>query len=79
MSNVRPQPLVVTIVRQILELQQFSDFGVDPRSKHVVALKSMLHFRAVFEPIARQVIVCGSGVLCIPRYNRLPYRNVPRP
>ena len=71
--------LVVTIARQILDLQQFRAFGIDPQNKHVVALKSMQHFRAAFEPIAGQVIVCDSGALCTPRYNRLPYRNVPRP
>ena len=71
--------LVVTIARQILDLQQFRAFGIDPQNKHVVALKSMQHFRAAFEPIAGQVIVCDSGALCTPHYNRLPYRNVPRP
>ena len=71
--------LVVTRARQILDLQQFKAFGIDPQKKNVVALKSMQHFRAAFEPIAGQVIVCDSGALCTPRYNRLPYRNVPRP
>lgn len=71
--------LVVTIARQILDLQQFKAFGIDPHSKSVVALKSMQHFRAAFEPIAGQIIVCDSGALCTPRYDRLPYRNVPRP
>ena len=71
--------LVVTIPRQILDLQQFRAFAIDPQSKHVVALKSMQHFRAAFEPIAGQIIVCDSGALCTPRYDRLPYRNVPRP
>lgn len=71
--------LLVTIPRQILDLQQFRAFGIDPQSKHVVALKSMHHFHAAFEPIAGHIIVCGSGALCTPRYDRLPYRNVPRP
>lgn len=71
--------LVVTIPRQILDLQQFKAFGIDPQRKQVVALKSMQHFRAAFKPIAGQVIVCDSGALCTPRYDRLPYRNVPRP
>jgi microcystin degradation protein MlrC len=71
--------LVVTIARQILDLQQFRAFGVEPRRKAVVALRSMQHFRAAFEPIAGQVIVCDSGALCTPNYDRLPYRNVPRP
>lgn len=71
--------LVVSIARQILDLQQFKAFGINPQHKNVVALKSMQHFRAAFEPIAGQVIVCDSGALCTPRYDLLPYRNVPRP
>ena len=71
--------LVVTTPRQILDLQQFKAFGIDPQSKQVVALKSMQHFRAAFEPIAAKIIVCDGGGLCTPRYDRLPYRNVPRP
>ncbi len=71
--------LVVTIPRQILDLQQFKAFDIDPQSMDVVALKSMQHFRAAFEPIAGQIVVCDSGALCTPRYGRLPYRNVPRP
>lgn len=71
--------LVVSTARQILDLQQFKAFGIDPQHKNVVALKSMQHFRAAFEPIAGHVIVCDSGALCTPRYDLLPYRNVPRP
>ena len=71
--------LVVSNARQILDLQQFKAFGIEPKSKQVVALKSMQHFRADFESIAGKIIVCDSGALCTPRYNRLPYRNVPRP
>jgi microcystin degradation protein MlrC len=71
--------LVTTLARQMLDLHQFRAFGIDPESKHVVALKSMQHFRAAFEPIAGRVIVCDSGALCTPSYHRLPYRNVRRP
>ena len=52
---------------------------IDPAAKRVVALKSMQHFRAAFEPIAGKVIVCDSGALCTARYDVLPYKNVPRP
>ena len=71
--------LVVTIARQMLDLQQIKAFGIEPEEKSVVALRSMQHFCAAFEPIAGQVIVCDCGALCTPRYDRLPYRNVPRP
>jgi microcystin degradation protein MlrC len=71
--------LVVSIARQILDLQQFQAFDIDPQKKNVVALKSMQHFRAAFQAISGEIIVCDSGALCTPRYGRLPYRNVPRP
>ncbi len=71
--------LIVTIAKQMLDLQQFKSFGVEPERKDVIALKSMQHFRAAFEPIAGQVIVCDSGALCTRHYERLLYRNVPRP
>ncbi|MFB3111716.1 MAG: MlrC C-terminal domain-containing protein [Gemmatimonadales bacterium] len=71
--------LIVTIPKQMLDLQQFKAFGIEPERTGVIALKSMQHFRAAFEPIAGQVIVCDSGALCTLHYERLPYRNVPRP
>ena len=71
--------LVVSIAQQMLDLQQFESFGINPQNKAIIALKSMQHFRAAFEPIAAEVIVCDSGALCTPDYDRLPYRNVPRP
>ena len=71
--------LVTTLANQMWDLQQFKSFGIDPESKRVVALKSMQHFRADFEPIAGRVIVCDSGALCTPCYQRLDYRNVVRP
>jgi len=71
--------LVVTKAQQILDLQQFRAFGIDPTAKSVVAVKSMQHFRAAFAPIAAEMILCDSGALCSPDLRKLPYRQVPRP
>jgi len=71
--------LVTTIRAQMNDLQQFRAFGIDPATKRVVALKSMQHFRAAFEPIAGKVIVCDSGALCTPDLTKLPYRRARRP
>ncbi len=71
--------LVTSLARQMMDLQQFKAFGIDPEKKRVVALKSMQHFRAAFEPIAGQVIVCDSGALCTPNYAQMSYQNVRRP
>jgi microcystin degradation protein MlrC len=71
--------LVVSLRSQILDLEQFKAFGIHPENKSVVVLKSMQHFRAAFEPIAAQVIVCDSGALCTLDYARLPFAHIPRP
>lgn len=71
--------LVVTVRAQMLDLQQLLAFGIDPARKRVVALKSMQHFRAAFEPIAGEVIVCDSGALCTLDYAVLPFQKIPRP
>lgn len=71
--------LIVTIAHQMLDLQQFKAFGIDPAAKSVVALKSMQHFRAAFAQIAGRIIVCDTGALCTLQYHRLPYKHVPRP
>ena len=70
---------MTTNAAQLLDLSQFRTFGIEPRTKSVVALKSMQHFRADFDAIAARVIVCDSGALCTPRYRLLEYRKVPRP
>lgn len=71
--------LVTTERGQMLDQQQFKAFGIDPATKSVVALKSMQHFRAAFEPIAARIIVCDSGALSTPQAHLRPYKNVPRP
>jgi microcystin degradation protein MlrC len=71
--------LVVSKPGQMLDLQQFRTFGIDPAAHRVVALKSQQHFRAAFEPIAARVIVCDSGALCSPDLRILPFQHVPRP
>jgi len=71
--------LVVSEPIQMYDQQQFRAFGINPDSKMVVGLKSMQHFRAAFEPIAGQIIVCDSGALCTTDVTKLPYRKLPRP
>ncbi len=71
--------LVVTNPNQMLDLQQFRAFGIEPTTCRVVALKSQQHFRAAFEPVAGRIIICDSGALCSPDVRHLPFKHVPRP
>ncbi len=71
--------LITSIADQMRDLQQFRAFGIDPAAKRIVALKSMQHFRAAFEPIAGRIIVCDTGALGTTRYGKLVYTKVRRP
>jgi microcystin degradation protein MlrC len=52
--------LVISIRQQPIHTENFSHIGVDPRDRKIVALKSSVHFRAGFQPIAEDVITCAS-------------------
>lgn len=71
--------LIVTDGEQMLDQQQLRAFGIDPTQKSVLALKSMQHFRAAFQPIACKVIVCDSGALATPQAHKRPYVKALRP
>ena len=71
--------IVTTHNLQISDRMQFAAFGIDLKLKKLVALKSMQHFRAAFEPLTAQVIVYDSGVLARPMRSILPFQNVSRP
>jgi microcystin degradation protein MlrC len=42
---------------QAADQEMFRHLGVEPRTQRILALKSSVHFRADFEPIAREVLV----------------------
>jgi microcystin degradation protein MlrC len=42
---------------QAADQEMFRHLGVEPRQERILALKSSVHFRADFEPIAREVLV----------------------
>ncbi len=72
---------VVTISNRIqtIDLQVFLSQGIDPRTRDVVVVKSVQHFRAAYGPIAREVIVVDSGGICSPDISRLKFRKLRRP
>jgi microcystin degradation protein MlrC len=61
---------VITGSGQTIHLGQFTSLGIDPTRYRTVAVKSMQHFRAAFESIAREVVLVGTGVLCSEIYTR---------
>jgi microcystin degradation protein MlrC len=64
---------------QCTELEVFGHAGIEPCMLDVIAVKSMQHFRAAYEPIARAVLICDSGAFASPDVRQIPYRHVRRP
>lgn len=64
---------------QANDLAQFTSLGIDPARYRTVAVKSMHHFRAAFEPIAREVALVDTGSLCSEVYTTDLFRKVRRP
>ena len=72
---------VVTISNRIqtIDLQVFLSQGIDPRTKSVVVVKSVQHFRAAYAPIAREIVLVDSGGICSPDITRLKFTKLRRP
>jgi microcystin degradation protein MlrC len=71
--------IVITNNGQAVDLGQFTSLGIDPTRYRTVAVKSMQHFRAAFEPIAREVILVDTGSLCSEIYTPQLFTRVRRP
>ena len=71
--------IVITNNGQAVDLGQFTSLGIDPTRYRTVAVKSMQHFRAAFEPIAREVVLVDTGALCSEIYTPQLFTRVRRP
>jgi microcystin degradation protein MlrC len=72
---------VVTISNRIqtIDLQVFLSQGIDPRTRSVLVVKSVQHYRAAFAPIAREIVLVDSGGICSPDLGRLRFTRLRRP
>jgi microcystin degradation protein MlrC len=71
--------ICITNNGQAVDLGQFTSLGIDPTRYTTVCVKSMQHFRAAFEPIAREVILVDTGALCSEHYTPELFDKVRRP
>ena len=69
---------VVVASQRVQNLDQvfFSGMGIAPREQHILVVKSTVHFRADYEPIASRVIVVESPGAHPCRLTTLPYRRL---
>jgi microcystin degradation protein MlrC len=53
--------------------------GIDPAAKKYIMLKSRIHYRAGFQPIARHIVECAGKGVTTSDYSRLRFDRVRRP
>ena len=64
---------------QVTDQQALKLFGLDPAALDVIAVKSSHHFRAAFQPVARDVVLADSGGLVSQDYASFDYKHLRRP
>ncbi len=72
--------VIVTTKRlQPLDLQLYRSLGIEPTEKKFIVVKSSVHFRAVHEPIAKEVIELDTPGLTSPRLAGFGFKKIRRP
>lgn len=72
--------LVLTTLRnQVFTTDVFTELGIDPTARRILVVKSSQHFRASFEPIAREIMVVSTPGVCDLDIGSFEYRRIQRP
>jgi microcystin degradation protein MlrC len=76
--RVSPGVRVIVVTRKMQALDQalFTHIGVEPKEQKILALKSSVHFRAHFQPIAERVIVVAAPGPVVADPAVLPFTNL---
>ena len=72
---------IIVVSRHIepYDLGCFTSLGIDPTKKRFLMLKSRIHYRATYMPIAKKIIECAGCGVCTSDYDQLEFKNVRRP
>lgn len=73
------QVIVTTHRYQPTDLEVFRSQGIEPTEQKILAVKSLVHFRAAFTPIAKQIIEVDTPGLSSPHLGRLTFCHLKRP
>ena len=71
--------VVITRHQEPNDLACLQSLGIDPLQKRFLMLKSRVHYRAGFKPIAKAIIECAGSGVCTSDYEQLAFKNVRRP
>ena len=64
---------------QTLDPEMIRLVGIEPSDERLIVVKSTIHFRAAFEPIAARIIEVDAPGLSSSNLDRFPFANVRRP
>ena len=68
--------LVVSGRAQLLDLEMLRHIGIEPTRQRIIVVKSSVHFRAAFQPIAEDVLVVLAPGPNPADHLEVPYRNL---
>jgi microcystin degradation protein MlrC len=64
---------------QTLDPEMIRFVGIDPLLEKILVVKSTIHYRAAFEPIAKEIIEVDAPGLSSSNLSRFEYRRIRRP
>jgi microcystin degradation protein MlrC len=71
--------ILVSHRRQALDPEMIRIAGIDPGAEKILVVKSTIHYRAAFEPIARAILEVDAPGLSSSNLARFPFAHVRRP
>lgn len=71
-----PKVIVGSVNTHTADQSILRHLGIEPIEQRIVALKSAVHFRADFEPIASEVIVVQAPGACAADHHAYPYQHL---
>jgi microcystin degradation protein MlrC len=71
--------ILISHRRQTLDPEMLRFVGIDPLAEKLVVVKSSIHYRAAFEPIARAILEVDAPGLSSSNLGRFPFTRVRRP
>jgi microcystin degradation protein MlrC len=64
---------------QALDPEMIRFVGIDPARERILVVKSTIHYRAAFEPLAHAIIEVDAPGLSSSNLGRFPFKHVRRP
>jgi microcystin degradation protein MlrC len=71
--------ILITFRWQTLDPEMIRFLGIDPERERILVVKSSIHYRAAFEPIAHEIVEVDAPGLSSSNLARFSFTNVRRP